>query len=342
MSDQVRNQTKENIMKKRKLRRKQRRIRFFRVLFLLTLLGLILSAVLFLGFTVYRWAGHFYQEYQTMYQEYTERKDARQGSIDPKFEGYTNILILGLDEGVDTVSYGEQNADTILVMSLENNTGRLRFITIPRDTWVTVPGEGEGRIGTLYKDGGASFLVRQVSTLLGISIHQYITIDMRTFAELIDLLGGIDLYVEEDMNYDDPASDLSIHLKKGYQHMDGDTAQKYLRYRGSELGDVGRVQRQQRFIKALYEKVLQLSTVPKLPAIADVFQHRMETSAEIFDSAHLANVLRRLSSEEPVTVMLPGNYAANDDSIWVPNPTEIEERIRELFPDTEIMAHSEE
>ena len=222
-------------------------------------------------------------------------------------------------------------------MSLENNSGRLRFITIPSGTWVTTPGGGAGRIGTLYKEGGASLLVRQVSALLGISIHQYITIDMKTFADLIDLLNGIDLYVEEDMNYEDRASGLSIHLKQGYQHMDGDMAQKYLRYRGSELGDVGRVQRQQRFVKALYEKVLQLSTVPKLPSIAEVFQHRMETSAEIFDSAHLANVLRRLSSETPITIMLPGDHAAEDDSIWIPNQAEIEERIRELFPVTEII-----
>ena len=337
MAEQVRNRTKENIMKKRRIKRRQRRVRFFRVLFVVVLLGLFVSAVLFVGVTLFNWASHVYREYQIMYQEYTERKDARQGPIDPKFEGYTNILILGLDEGADPSAYGGHNADTILVMSFENSSGRLRFITIPRGTWVTLPGGGAARIGTLYREGGASLLVRQVSSLLGISIHQYITVDMQTFADLIDLLGGIDLYVEEDMNYEDQAAGLSIHLEQGYQHLDGNTAQKYLRYRDSELGDVGRVQRQQRFVKALYERVLQLSTIPKLPAIADVFQHRMETSAEIFDSAHLANVVRRLSSETPITLMLPGSHAAEDDSIWIPNQAEIEERIRELFPATEII-----
>ena len=116
---------------------------------------------------------------------------------------------------------------------------------------------------------------------------------MSTFADLIDVLGGIDVYVEEDMDYDDEASGLSIHLKQGYQHLDGDAAQKYLRFKDEKLGDVGRIQRRQRFIKALYEKVLQLETIPKLPAIADIFRNRLTTSAEIFDSAHLANVLRR-------------------------------------------------
>ncbi|MBR4695238.1 MAG: LCP family protein, partial [Selenomonadaceae bacterium] len=224
-----------------------------------------------------------------------------------------------------------------------NESGRVRVITIPPDTWISFPGyEGEGRISTLYPRGGEPIMVRAVSNLLGISIHQYIAVDMKTFAELIDILGGIDAYVEEDMNYDDPESGLSIHLQKGYQHMDGDMAQKYLRYRGTGLGDVGRVQRQQRFIKALYQKALQLDTIPKLPAIADIFQHRMTTSAEIFDSAHLANVLRHMNSDVPVTLMLPGQSAEDDDRIWIPNQNEIDLRIRELFPVYEINQGSEE
>ncbi len=341
MADQELNRTKKNIMRKRKIQRKRRRIHFFRVLLVLVTGGLLLSAVLFIGVAAYKWSAHIYQDYQQMYQEYTERKDARQGAIDPKFEGYTNILIMGLDEGADTVLYGGQNADSIIVMSLENSTGRLRFITIPRDTWIIPPGEQGGRIGTLYQNGGGPFMVRQISALLGISIHQYISIDMNTFSDLIDILGGIDLYVESDMNYDDPESGLSIHLQQGYQHMDGNMVQQYLRYRGSDLGDVGRVQRQQRFLKALYEKVLQLNTVPKLPAVAEVFQNRVETSAEIFDSAHLANVLRSLSTESPITIMLPGDYAPGNDSVWIPNYEEINARIRELFPNTEIVGGEE-
>ena len=175
-------------------------------------------------------------------------------------------------------------------------------------------------------------MVRQVNALLGVSIHQYIALDMDTFAELIDILGGMDIYVESDMNYDDPAADLSIHLQKGYQHLSGQQAQQYLRYRGDELGDIGRVQRQQKFAKALYQKLLQFGTIPHLPAIANVFQHRIETSAEIFDSAHLANVLRGMSSDPPVSIMLPGTAAENDQTIWIPDAGKIHSRMQELFP----------
>ena len=182
----------------------------------------------------------------------------------------------------------------------------------------------------MYSWGGANLLVRHVSELLGISIHQYIIIGMNTFAELIDVLGGVDIYVEENMDYEDPESGLTIHLEQGYQHLNGEDSQKYLRFLSEKLGDVGRVQRQQKFMKALYAKVLQLDTIPKLPAIAEIFRNKMETSAEIFDSAHLANVLRQMSSDPPTTVMLPGSE--NSNGSWIPNVAEIDSKISELFP----------
>lgn len=311
--------------KRRQFMKRRQRTKFFRGIFMCVLMALVCTTILFLGLGVYNAVSHVYNEFTSMYNGYNERRAARTGEIDPKFDGYTNILILGIDDGGE----GAQEADTILVLSFSNDTGKSRLISIPRDTWVSADSSA-GRIGSLYSWGGASLIVRHVSALLGISIHQYIVIDMATFAELIDVFGGIDIYVEEDMDYEDPESGLEIHLGQGYQHLDGDEAQKYLRFRSEKLGDVGRVQRQQKFIKALYAKVLQLDTIPKLPAIADIFRNKMETSAEIFDSAHLANVLRRMSSDPPTTVMLPGSE--NEHGMWIPDIAEIDARIQELFP----------
>ena len=326
------NETKDNIEKKRKNMRRRRRIKAFRLIFALVVLCLIGSAFLFVGYSIYNAGVRVYNEFADMYQGYNDRRNARMGSTDPKFEGYTNILILGVDDSE------RQEADTILVLSFANDTGKSRIIGIPRDTWIATRTRS-GKIGELYGWGGANVLVREVSKLLGISIHQYIIIDMTTFADLIDVLGGLDIYVEENMDYDDEVAGLSIHIPQGYQHLSGEEVQKYLRYRDDKLGDVGRVQRQQKFIKALYAKVLQLDTIPKLPAIADIFRNRMDTSAEIFDSAHLANVLRRMSSDPPATLLLPG--ADNVDGAWVPNVAEIEARMSELFPQQDIIQHSD-
>ena len=317
--------TQDNSNQPQKKVRRKRKVKVVRLIFALVILALGISAVLFVGLGVYNAVGSVYNELVSMYQGYNDRKTAKTGPIDPKFDGYTNILILGVDDGEE----GVQNADTILVLSFSNDTGKSRLISIPRDTWVNSD-SASGRMGTFYGWGGASLIVRHVSALLGISIHQYIVIDMNTFSELIDVLGGVDIYVEENMDYEDPESGLEIHLGQGYQHLDGHEAQKYLRFRGESLGDVGRVQRQQKFIKSLYAKVLQLETIPKLPAIADIFRNKMETSAEIFDSAHLANVLRKMSSDLPATIMLPG--AENEEGAFIPDLEGVDQMISELFP----------
>jgi len=324
------NTTKTNIDNKRKALQRRRRRQAFRKIFMCVILVLIGSAILFVGFGVYSIASRVYTEFSSMYEGYNERRAARTGEINPKFDGYTNILILGIDDGEN----GGREADTIILLSFSNDTGKSRLISIPRDTWVTADSSA-GRLGSLYTWGGASLIVRHVSNLLGISIHQYVVIDMETFAELIDIFGGVDIYVEENMDYEDPESGLEIHLGQGYQHLNGEEAQKYLRFRSEKLGDVGRVQRQQKFFKSFYAKVLQLETIPKLPAIADIFRNKMETSAEIFDSAHLANVLRKMSSDLPTTVMLPGRE--NEQGIWEPNTREIEIKIQELFPVQDIV-----
>ncbi len=327
------NTTKKNIDKKRTALRRRNRMKVFRLIFTLVILGALASMVLFVGYGIYNAGTRVYNEFADMYQGYNDRRTARTGTVDPKFESYTNVLILGVDDS------DEPEADTILVLSFANETGKVRIISIPRDTLITSR-TVSGKIGELYGRGGANFLVREVSKMLGVPIHQYVIIDMQTFAELIDVLGGLDIYVEENMDYEDEAAGLSIHIGQGYQHLSGEDVQKYLRWRGEKLGDMGRVQRQQKFIKALYAKVLQLETLPKLPAIADIFRNRMETSAEIFDSAHLANVLRKMSSDPPSTLLLPGSE--NLDGAWVPNVAEIEARMNELFPLHELVPKSDE
>lgn len=333
----------QDMIRKRRLMARRRRRALFRLVFLLFFFGALLSGILYLSYTLISCGNHLYHEYQSMYAGYTERQQVRRGFVDPRFDGYTNVLFLGIDDGANDSGSQEKHADTLLVASLENETGRVRFIHIPRDTWVTEPEHTEQmRIKNLYAAGGAPMMVRAVNQLLGISIHQYVVVDMDTFADLIDALGGVDLYVEEEMNYEDPDASLSIHLKKGYQHLDGKQVQEYLRYRSPELGDTGRVQRQQRFVRALYQNLLQFETIPHLPAVAELLKKRVETSAEIFDSAHLANVLRHMSSDAPGSCLLPGAEAGQDETIWVPDEKRIDEKMQEWFPNCDRVRQNEE
>ena len=310
------NVTQQNIKYKRKLLAQRRRRARLRLLILLIFLGVVLTGILFAGYALVSLGSRINQEYQAMYDGYSQRQQAKRGQIDPRFDGYTNVLIMGLDDGVDIDGGTEKKADGIVVASFENSTGKLRFIHIPQDTWVNVTGSKEQmKIKYLYAMGGAPL--------------------MKVFSELIDAIGGVDIYVEEDMNYDDAEGGIAIHLPQGYQHLDGQQAQQYLRYRSDDLNDLGRMQRQQRFCKALYQNLLQFKTLTKLPAIADIIKQRVETSAEIFDSMYLANTLRHLSNVPPESVVLPGAPAADDSSIWVIDDAAMEQRMQELFPDAE-------
>jgi len=329
------NVTQQNIKYKRKLLAQRRRRARLRLLILLIFMGVVLTGILFAGYALVSLGSRINQEYQAMYAGYSQRQQAKRGQVDPRFDGYTNVLIMGLDDGVDIDSGTEKKADGILVASFENSTGKLRLIHIPQDTWVNVTGSKEQtKIKYLYAMGGAPMMTRQVNALLGISIHQYVVLDMQVFSELIDAIGGVDIYVEEDMNYDDAEGGIAIHLPQGYQHLDGMQAQQYLRYRSDDLDDLGRMQRQQRFCKALYQNLLQFRTLTKLPAIAEIIKQRVETSAEIFDSMYLANTLRHLSNVPPESIVLPGEPAADDPTIWVLDDAALAQRIQALFPET--------
>ena len=237
--------------KKQKIARRKRR-RFFGCLIYLLISIAIFAFIILASYTVVRWGGQLYHAYQSARQGYEQRQEAWRGPIDPKFDAYTNVLVLGIDDGADAQSKGSQHADVVLLASTENATGKVRFVSIPPNTWVAYPNSRRsGRISGIYQKEGAPGMVRAVNQLLGISVHQYIILDMKTFSDLMDVLGGINVYVEGEMNYEDKSAGLSIHLKQGYQHLSGEQAQEYLRYRGPELGEVGRVQRQQKFLKLL-------------------------------------------------------------------------------------------
>ena len=293
---------------------------------------MIMCAIFYGFYQVFLWGSAIYDEYHAMYLEYAERKASRATPIDEKFTGYMNILAVGIDDGGDGMG---PRADAVMVISLEQKTGKIRTISIPRGTLITVNGSEPEQVKMIYEREGIGKTLKAVRGLLGVTVHQYVVLDKSALRELVDAVGGVDLYVETKMDYEDPEAGLYIHIPQGYQHMDGDTAQKFLRYRSGDLGDIGRVQRQHRFIRAMYDKVLHIDTLAKLPDIAKILQERVNTSVEVWDTAELANMLKSLSAEEPEAMMLPGQPMAGDETAWLPDGAKIKEKMAELFPEDE-------
>lgn len=325
---QMESQTKINVQRKRKVLQKKRRIKWFRIFVALLLLGALLTVAGWLTVNIYNWTAAKYAVYAEMYNDYKARRELRAANFDARFDGYTNILFMGFDPGLEDT--GKQ-ADNLFLLSFRHEDGAVRIMQIPRYTLVDIPGISQPtRINNAFYYGGINLVEQSASKLLNVTIHHYVAIDTEALVELVDIMGGIDVYVETDMDYEDPVGNLYIHIPKGYQHMDGETAQQYLRFAADELGTYGRAKRQQAFMKAVYNRILQPDMMMKLSQLSDVWNRRVDSTIEGFDSVHFANLVRKLSNQQPELMILPGGW--DQYGSWVCDKQALDEKIQELFP----------
>ncbi len=156
--------------------------------------------------------------------------------------------------------------------------------------------------------------------LLDIPVDYYVEVDLSGAAKIVDILGGVTFNVPRPMNYDDPTQDLHIHLKAGLQHLDGQQAIEFARWRNDGLGDIGRIGRQQELIRALLGQMATPAVVPKLPAL--LFQARKAVSTDVPLSVQLSLAVAGYDSYQNglVTNTLPGTPQYIDKlSYWVPD-----------------------
>lgn len=241
-----------------------------------------------------------------------------------KIDKRINFLLLGVDEGDAENPNSPRRSDTMMVASVNTDNKSVNLLSIPRDSKVNIPGHlGYDKITHAYFYGGPELAVRTVEDNFQIPINYYVVIDWKAFIGVVDILGGVDLTVERDMNYEDPYDNLFIHLEKGYQHLGGKQAGEYVRFRHDELGDIGRVQRQEVFLKALTSRMMSTGTILKLPSLITTVRQYVETDVDMYTLIKIANVLKGMHSESVHAEMIPGDFATIDDiSYWVPDISE--------------------
>jgi LCP family protein required for cell wall assembly len=193
-----------------------------------------------------------------------------------------NILALGVDQRVP----GEQDhSDTIIVITLDPGKGTVRMVSIPRDLAVSVPGYGEmSKINEGNYLGGPRYEAYTIEHALGIPINYYITLQFSSFQHLIDVLGGVNIDVDQNIN--DPTYPAMVGngyaplvLHKGMQHMDGATALAYMRERHAYTAqDAARVQHQQQLITAVKSEVFSVHTIFHLPSILAALRNSFVTN----------------------------------------------------------------
>jgi len=226
---------------------------------------------------------------------------------------FTNILLLGVDDGESEKLGGTQRSDVMMVISINSENGSVNLLSIPRDTRVAIPGhKGTEKINHAFSYGGSELAIRTVEDLLQLHINQFVVINWQAFIKVIDQLGGVDLYVENNMNYEDPYADVAIHLNQGYQHLNGSEVGQYVRFRSDELGDINRVERQQRVVKALADQNLQVGNIFKMIRLISSGDQYVTTDISGFKMFKLVKSLKSFSMNSLEMELLPGKLDTVD------------------------------
>jgi len=231
--------------------------------------------------------------------------------------GTINLLVVGVDNIPGETT---QRSDTIAVASLDIDEKVVRILSIPRDTRVQLPERGWEKLNHAFAYGGVDLLKETVVNLLGIPVHYYCIVNYESFPELVDLIDGVDITVTRRLRYTDRAGNLHIDIPEGRQHMDGETALKYVRFRHDALGDIGRVERQQRFFRAVFQKISQPEMLSKIPEILKQGLRLVETDMTVSQAVQLVAYLKDIPSYQMVIDTLPGRSAyISDISYWIPD-----------------------
>ncbi len=202
--------------------------------------------------------------------------------------------------------------DFIMIAKYNPKTGRVNALSIPRDTKVV--GTIDGKINSAYatKKRDIKFLAEKVKDLTGISVDNYVLLDTGAVRKMVDAIGGIPMEVPFDMDYDDNEQDLHIHLKKGQQVLDGNKAEQFIRFRknndgsGYPLGDVQRVETQQKFIKAAVGEVLKPSTLLKIGDLIKLGLESVKTDIAFSDVLGYLDDVKSFDTSKLRMETLPG------------------------------------
>ena len=203
------------------------------------------------------------------------------------YGGPVNVLVLGVDrrppDSHDPQVAGARS-DTIMLVRIHPRSGEVGLLSIPRDLLVEVEPGVEDRINAAYSYGGVGHAREVVEDVTGITVDGYAIVDFEGFSETIDAMGGVQVDVEDEI----PPK---YGIADGLQTLNGEQALYYARWRGTERGDLDRIEHQQRLVAALRSEALDWDTVSQLPEIMEILDANVETDLGLQEALSLGEIL---------------------------------------------------
>jgi LCP family protein required for cell wall assembly len=221
----------------------------------------------------------------------------------PQLDKPIYLLIMGVDEREGDTG----RSDSLFLAQFRRD--QVRLLSIPRDTMVDIEGHGKQKINAAYAYGGPELTKAIVGKLLGVQVDYHAKINLAGFRHLVDLMGGVKFDVPQPMRYVDPTDGLVIDLKPGPQLLHGAAAEQFVRFRHDTIGDdIGRIHRQQAFLKAAATQALTPTNLPKLPQLLYTARSHVQTDVPVSEQFYLAQLLYTARHEQGfVQETVPGH-----------------------------------
>jgi LCP family protein required for cell wall assembly len=228
-----------------------------------------------------------------------------------------SVLLIGTDKRPGESYF---NSDVLIVASVDPEAKIISLLSVPRDTRVKYNGS-HIKINSLPMYANIQALTDEIAELTGIPLNGYLLTNFAGFKEIIDILGGVDIYVEQDMyKLTGDKEDGVIDLRQGQQHLDGSQALQYARFRDNVSADIGRTARQQKMLKAVAAKAMQADVITKIPQLLPQALKAVETDLPFQDLLKLAKVAVHFSDASIINQTMPGwPIMLNSLSYWEVN-----------------------
>jgi LCP family protein required for cell wall assembly len=245
-----------------------------------------------------------------------------------------NILVVGVDEGDNPENpFSNNRTDAMFIVSIAPYGRNVNVVSIPRDSKVYISGRSTpDKICHAFAYGGINLTTKTVEETFGVRIDHYIAISTAALAKFVDIIGGVPLYVENDLRYSDHSQNLHIDVRRGFQVLDGKQAEAYLRFRSDVLADIGRIRRQQWFMNALLERLKEPAVLIRVPEAVKAVPKYVQTDLSIYEITQFAALAKGLDSSNVQVATLPGSPSTRGEiSYWILDPDKTQAVINRLI-----------